>query len=91
MKGYKYWKSKRYTEYLAKRKKLKENIRQKNLENQELKIHFKFITQNKDTVYLCNWATSNPSRFAKNDKEVTCKNCLRIMKNYMIKNTGRKK
>lgn len=55
------------------------------------KKHFKFITTEKRIVYLCNWALSNPTRFATSDKEVTCKNCKRIMKNYLIKNTGKKK
>lgn len=75
-----YWKSSEYIKYLAKKKK-----------QERLKVHFKFITQDKNIVYLCNWALSNPTRFAKKDKEVTCKNCKRIMNNFKIKNTGKKK
>jgi hypothetical protein len=59
-----------------------------------VKIHFRFnehIGEKKRRfVYLCNWAVKpSKERFAKNDNEVTCNNCLRIMKNFRIKRDKR--
>jgi hypothetical protein len=51
-----------------------------------VKVHFRFEREDKHVVYLCNWALSNPTRFAKTDRGVTCLNCKRIMKNFMINN-----
>ena len=57
-----------------------------------MKVHFRFEREDKrkPVVYLCNWAVSNPSRFAKTDRGVTCLNCKRIMRNFMINNIPKK-
>lgn len=47
--------------------------------------HFHYIRDyfNKSqSVYLCNWAVSpKKEKLTKDEKEVTCKNCLRILNN----------
>lgn len=52
-------------------------------------IHFYFEEhryKNKKPVYLCNWAvTPKPEKLAKRKGDVTCKNCLRILKNFPMK------
>lgn len=54
------------------------------------KMHYAFKLHSEPyknkTVYLCNWAI-NPTekRLASNINEVTCSNCLRIIKNWKFK------
>ena len=52
--------------------------------------HLRFVVHDTHTVervvYLCNWAVEpTPEKLTSKDSEVTCKNCLRIMSNQMIK------
>ena len=48
--------------------------------------HYKFLvhitTKKSKIVYLCNWAISpNRNKLTNDINKVTCKNCLRILKN----------
>ena len=45
-------------------------------------LHYQLEINKNRKVYLCNWAcNTTKDKLTKNKKRVTCKNCLRLLKN----------